>query len=455
MPSKILIAGGSVIDIENGTRAKRDVLVDGEKIVAVGSAAAMTLDKDVRTIDAQGKFIIPGLWDAHIHMTIWPEFAHQLSALLVANGITSVRDMGGQIDDVVALRKHNAQKGVVGPRMWIAGPIIDGQPHMAQSYGVEVRSTEEAEALVDTLVERGVDFVKLYEMLPPDVFKALVTRAQQVHQLPAAGHIPQRMTIAEVLDIGQYDIQHLGGTGSGMKYDCILDSCCGPDREAILAARKPEESGVDLLLKVGAASTMSPEDMDPEKIDRLIDLFVEKNTWHTPTLTGCVRFRDLGLRDDPFVTDRLHYLPSPRKEAALAMQDPQQDPTNVYKFGTWSLDVVGRLHKAGVKLLAGTDSPPLHTPAFCLHLELKAMVAAGLSPHEALKTATLHPAEYFGIENEMGSIDEGKLADIVLLDKDPLEDIDHCRLISAVCSRGEYYDRSALDALLASVSKFQ
>ena len=447
-----LISGARVIDIYTGAKHIKDILVCDEKIVAMGPVDSLDVPNGTERIDAAGQYAIPGLWDAHIHMTIWPEFTHQLSTLLVANGITSVRDMGGQVEDIVALREHNRQQGVVAPRMWIAGPIIDGAPHMAQSFGVEVNTPEEAVQLVDALVELGIDLVKPYEMLLPEVFKALIKRAQH-HELPSAGHIPERMTISEVLDIGQYDLQHLGGTGSGMKYDCVLDHHPMPDRTAILDARTPEESGLDLLLKVGGATHITPEDMDPEKIDELIQLFVEKGTWHTPTLVACVSFSDLGFVEDSFAKDVVRYLPKVRQQAAINIQKPTADPTNVYKFGQWSLQIVNQLHKAGVKLLAGTDSPPLHTPAFCLHLELKALVIAGLSPLEALQTATINPAEFFNITEDSGSIEVGKFADIVLLEKDPLMDIDNCRCINSVLSRGQFFDRKALDALLAGIAE--
>jgi len=448
-----LISGATVIDIHTGAKDRKDILIHGEKIVAIGLVGSLEVPDGTERVDASGKYVIPGLWDAHIHMTIWPEYTHELSTLLVANGITSVRDMGGKIEDVVALRDYNRRKDVVAPRMWIAGPIIDGAPHMVRSYGVEVNSPEEAVDLVDTLVEQGVDFIKLYEMLLPEVFSALVERAQHHYHLPAAGHIPQRMTISEVLEVGRYDVQHLGGTGSGMKYDCVLDHCPMPDRKTILDSKTSQESGLDLLMKVTGAAEITPDDMDPEKIAALIQLFVKEGTWHTPTLVAGVRFSDLGLTEDSFATDTVQYLPKARQQAAIDIQNPKDDPTNVYKFGPWSLQIVKQMHSAGVKLLAGTDSPPLHIPGFCLHLELKALVVAGLSPLEALQTATINPADFFNISQDIGSIDVGKYADLVLLDKDPLLDIENSRCISFVMSRGQLFNRRALDSMLSSISK--
>ena len=447
----ILINRVSVIDMHSGETPVRDILIRGDLIEAVGPVGSLAVPKDARKVNGAGRYAIPGLWDAHIHMTLWPEYTRQLSTLLVANGITSVRDMGGQLDAVMALRQHNRQAHQVAPRMWVAGPIIDGAPAMAQGYGVEVTTEQQAIELVDSLAQAGVDFIKLYELLPPDLFRVLMQRAQQIHQLPAAGHIPQRMSIAEVLDIGQYDIQHLGGVGAGMKFDCVLTQHSMPDRSAILDNKSPQDSGIDLLFKVAEATEVSPEDMDQEKVTALIQRFARENTWHTPTLVTCVSFNDLGLLDDPFARDVIDYLPASRREAARAIQQPTADPTHVYRFGQWTMQVVRQMHQAGVKLLAGTDSPPLHTPAFCLHLELKALVAAGLSPLQVLQTATINPAEFFKLSDQLGTLEPGKFADMLLLDKNPLRAIENTRAIAAVFSRGQYLDRQALDKLLAAI----
>ena len=454
MTKTILIGGANVINVHTGTKEAKDILISGEKIIGMGAVGSLDTPKGTKKIDAVGLYAIPGLWDAHIHMTTWPEYTSQLSQLLIANGITSVRDMGGQIETVAALREHNRQPDVVAPRMWIAGPIIDGPPQLALGYGVEVDTPEEATNLIDSLVEQGVDFVKAYELLRPEVFRALMRQAQH-HHLPAAGHIPQRMSIREVLELGPYDLQHLGGTCAGMKYDCVTDGHPMPDRTAILDARTPNESGGDLMMKVCRETHLTPEDMDPEKIAALIQLFVEKGTWHTPTLTTCVTDNEVGFTDDSYMTDAIRYLPEPRRKYARELRNPTADPTNVYKFVPWKIKVVNQMHKAGVKFLAGTDSPPVHTPGFALHMELKALVVAGLSPLDALKTATLNPAEFFSITEDFGSIEVGKFADMVLLDKDPTIDIDHCRCINSVLSRGQFFDRAALDALLTGIAEQQ
>ena len=292
----------------------------------------------------------------------------------------------------MALRQHNRQPDQVAPRMWVAGPIIDGASAMAQGYGVEVTTEQQAIALVDSLAQAGVDFVKLYEFLPPDLFRVLMQRAQQTHQLPAAGHIPQRMSIAEVLDIGQYDIQHLGGVGAGMKFDCVLTQHPMPDRSAILDHRCPEDSGIDLLFKVAEATAFSPEDMDPEKVTALIQRFARENTWHTPTLVTCVSFDDLGLLDDPFARDVIDYLPEARR-ARGRFNGPQRTPTMRIALAGGPCKWSGKCTRPVSNCWPVRIRRPC-IPRRCLHLELKALVAAGLSPPEALQTATINPLNF-------------------------------------------------------------
>lgn len=457
------ITGATVVDISNGSKNMFDILIEGERIKNIVPQGQLNISAKTHTVDATGQYVIPGLWDAHVHMTAWPEMRDQLAVLYIANGITSVRDMGGRLEDILSFRARASEEDAVAPRMWIAGPIVDGAPRITDGgdhgpdMAVEVCTPEEAVALVDDLVAQGVNFIKPYEMLLPEVFKALVQRAQHYHHLPACGHLPIRMTIPEVLEVGQYDIQHLGGICAGIKYDCSINSKrLAADRRAVLDGCAHGESGVDLLIKILNSTEVTPEEQDTDRIADLIQLFVEKGTWHTPTLIIVAGHRELKLTNDPFVTDTLRYLPESRRKKVIEAQNSTADPIKLDQWRRWNFEVVGQMHAAGVKFLAGTDCPafPDYTPAFCLHLELQAMVLAGLSPLEALQTATINPAQFFNITDDFGSIETGKFADLVLLERDPLLDIKNCRCISGVFSRGKFYDRQVLSELLENVSAY-
>ena len=451
------IANATVIDVHAGKREIMDILIVGERISEIGPQGTLKFPPQAHVIDAAGQFAIPGLWDAHVHMAHWMDYTDRMSALFVANGVTSVRDFGGKLEDILSIRRNNSRVNVVAPRMWIAGPVIDGSPQVLvagksrPAMSVEVDTPEDATNLVDTLVEQGIDFIKPYEMLLPEVFEALMQRARH-HHIPAAGHVPMRMSIQEVLDIGQYDIQHLGGSCGGITYDCVFDGHPIPDRVGMLEARVPDETGIELLSKIVKATEITPEDIDPEKIAALIQLCVERGAWHTPTLIINVGMRDLGFLDDPFVKDTVHFLPKhAQAEAWGILESHPGEPVSNGKalLSLWTIEMVAQMNKAGVKLIAGTDTPA-YVPGFSIHLELKAMVLAGLSPLEALRTATIRPAEFFNITEDLGSIEIGKIADIVLLEKDPLIDIDNLRTISSVLTRGQIYDRNALDKMLES-----
>ena len=457
----LAIVGVTVIDIFTGSKAVQDVLIKGEKIVQMGLHGTLDFSADIQTINAHGKYVIPGLCDMHAHMTIWPEFTDRISTLFITNGITSVRDMGGQLDDILAFRKQASQRGAVAPRLWIAGPIIDGSPRILEAdpqlgrtdISVLAETPEEAADLVDQLVEHDIDFVKAYEMLRPDVFTALLKRAQ-THQLPAAGHLPIRMTIPQVLDVGPYDIQHLGGVCSGMKFESVTNpQHLLAEKVAILDKYRPEESGMDLAMKVLTTVPAEPSKQDSNRLKALIETFVEKDIWHTPTLVTKIRFNALGGDDNSCWLKTFQYLPKVRQiQSQVAREKNKVDP-NTEAWNEWTLKTVSQMHEAGVNLLAGTDCPPTphYTPGFGLHYELKVMVLAGLSPLSALQTATINPARFFNLTDDLGSITVGKYADMVLLNADPLVDINNTQCIEAVVSRGQFFERQVLDDMLENI----
>ena len=381
----------------------------------------------------------------------------QVSGLFIGNGVTSVRDMGGKLEDITAFRDKANQPNAVAPHVWIAGPIIDGSPPIMKEepqfdmpdISVTVDSPEEARVLVDELVKHGIDFIKGYEMLRPDVFRALIKQAQN-YDLQAAGHLPIRMTIPEVLAAGPYDIQHLGGVCSGIKYECALNSeKIFSDKVAILENRG-EEDGAELMMKILSSVPVDTNQSSVEKRAELIQLFVENNTWHTPTLVNGIGFRLLGLERDEKWLSAFGCLSQERQKIVQTFREKEITNTHDDTEKKWTLETVGLMHKAGVKFLAGTDCPasPYYTPGLALHYELRAMVLAGLSPLEALQTATINPAKFFDISDECGSIEVGKIADIVLLEADPLADINNSHTIAAVILRGRVFDQQALDKIL-------
>jgi uncharacterized protein YaiI (UPF0178 family) len=266
------------------------------------------------------------------------------------------------------------------------------------------------------------------------------------------GHAPIRMTTSGVLEAGLDGIEHL----RGMEFDCAQDpQSLLTRRVAIMDAHASPSGGMELRRKVH--ETIRPaalEHQDRARCAALIRSFVERGTWHTPTL-NIVAFRALRYYENPRWTDTLRYVPPELQERWLKTLAEYTDETTLSDWkehGAWALQTVGEMHRAGVRLLAGTDAPALPvTPGFSLHDELTAMARAGLPPLAVLQAATLNPAQFFDATAELGSIEAGKLADIVLLEANPLADIAASRRIRAVISKGRVYDRAALDAMLKEI----
>jgi imidazolonepropionase-like amidohydrolase len=421
----------TAIDVEHGT-AEPDVtvLIDGPRITSVGPAASTSIPKGVRLIDGRGKYLIPGLWDMHVH-TAFPT-GRAMLALYIANGVTGVRDMGGDLATIRGWRDEIAAGSLVGPRIIAAGPYLDG--HAPPIPHFEVHTPDEARRAVDSLAALGVDFVKIHSGVPRDAFFAAAREARAKH-LFFAGHLSSRVTVEEASDSGQRSLEHLLG----------FVNVCTPAESASFA-------NVDPLRRV-VFNTCTSRDQSS------VYLHLARNgTWVTPTMATAYEFAMLPKHEVPgdslrrFVSDSLlDYL--------VQIFDP---PPALPADG----DVLGRrlfakrrelilaLHNAGVPLLAGTDAPMRNVPpGFGLHEELAEFVRSGLTPMVALRAATYEPARYFAALDSLGTIAPGKRADLVLLDADPRADIANAHRIAAVFTNGRVYDRVALDAMLDGVAR--
>ena len=461
MMTGFVLSNVTIIDINNGSKSLCDIRVTDDRIAQIEPSGSMLISPSIQVINADGKFVIPGLCDMHIHLTAWPSFTDRISSLLIAYGITSVRDMGGKLDEILKFRQQASKPNAIAPRMWIAGPIIDGSPKALTAdqsiempdISVAVDTPEEASALINELIASKVDFIKTYEMLRPDVFKVLVEQAQSV-SMRVAGHLPMLMTISEVLEICQYDIQHIvGGNCSGMAFECTQNQKeLMIERVSIMDKITVGMSGTDVARKIISSAALNPLELDSGRRSELIQLFVEEETWNTPTLVVMAGVHALGIDRDEDWIKAFRYLPYDIQNNAQTIRNNGESSYHSL-WSDWYLETVGEMDKAGVKLLAGTDCPPVcsYTPGLSLHFELQALVLAGLSPLAALQTATLNASEFFDATEDLGSVEVGKYADMVLLDADPLDDINNTKSIAAVVSRGKIYDRQTLDEILSDL----
>ena len=436
----IALTGVTVIDPATpasgqARRTDQTILIRNGIIQAIGPSSAVAIPPGARRVNANGKFVIPGLWDAHVHfMNTGP------SALpvYVALGVTSVREMGGYLDSTRAWQARMRAGTMIGPRILTPGPILEApryldnvrersrrDPRIGQRvlpYRIGVADAAGAKRAIDSLVKLRVDFVKIRTTESPDAYFAILQEAKRAG-LKVAGHQPSVASVTIAVDSGQADIEH----------------AIGPP-----LSRMPADARDSVYLE-----------------------FAKWGTWYTPTLvvsrvvtmTGDSARRAIFgpdvLRDD----ERRAYA-SPWLLEWWSMQvderiaDTSAARTDgIRELYASSVADVRRMHELGVLLLAGTDAGSvLVYPGFALHEELRLLVEeAGLTPLEALWSATIGPARFAGIDAKLGSIAVGKIADLVLLDANPLDNIRNTRRIFAVMQAGHLHSRQALDDLLRSV----
>jgi imidazolonepropionase-like amidohydrolase len=434
----VVIANVDVVDVAGGrVRPGMTVTIENGRVSRVEPSSAVTA-RAGRRVDGTGKFLIPGLWDMHVHLLFgdWFPGAREISLpLFVANGVTGVRDMGSDFAPVDAWRKAISAGTQVGPRIVTSGPMLDGpKPRFPSS--IAIATPEDGRRAVRDLRQQGVDFIKLQSLIPRDAVFAILDEAKRAG-IVVAGHVPDAVRASEASTRGQKSFEHLIGIfeGSSPAEDQYLTGAKGPGK--FLATYEPRRAA------------------------KLFALLAKNRTWQCPTLvweggSNLIEERDLAH-------DSLgKYAPASWKTGAWKRFTDQiehefnvDDLATRRQFVAKELEVVGGLHRAGVPFLAGTDTPPgvYVFPGFSLHDELELFVKAGFSPAEALATATVNPAVYLGRANDLGTIEAGKLADLVLLDANPLTDIRNTRRISAVVQDGHYLARADLDRLLTGAAE--
>jgi len=442
----VAFTNATVIDVESGKPLPgMTVVVRAGRIIAVSNQGFQP-PAGARIIDATGKYLIPGLWDMHVHAA-FPGIDSQFLPLLVANGVTGVREMFSRMDWVDSSRARVARGAFPGPRIVASGHILDGTPPIWPG-SVGVSNAAEARRAVDSLAKSGADFIKVYSRLSREAFFA-AGREAKAKGLPFAGHVPSLVRASEASDSGQKSIEHLTGVLTGC--ESLEDQQLGEVAAAVASPKGWDSAGA-------LSRARSPEwfaSFSPERCRGLARTFVKNGTWMVPTIAvlhSISYLDDSTLALDP----RLKYIPGPFKQGWNPKADfrfrmlTPRDWANRKASYAKQLEIVALLHREGVRFLAGTDlSNPYVYPGFSLHDELASLVAAGFTPAEALRAATLDAARYLGAADSLGSIEPGKRGDLVLLDANPLEDIRNTTKIAAVVAAGRLYDSAALKKLLA------
>ncbi len=438
----------TVIDAVNGVRENQTVVFDGDEIITVESS-----DPDLsvaEVIDGSGKFLIPGLWDFHVHLTYDDRFTETMPALFLSYGITSVRDTGGLLHKVLPVVEKMRAPDAVAPRVFFAGPLLDGNfvvydGESRPEIGVRNATPDDASKMIRDLQAQGVDFIKIYEMVSPAVFDAMVETAQEL-DLPIDSHVPLSLR-ASIAGPSVDSIEHL----RNIELDCANNAAELHETRLELLRNPDGLSGADLRSSLHSLQRLPAiANYDEDRCNRTIETLT--STTQVPTLRlGALNLAPPYERDD--WQDALSRIPADvREDWSVSSVEMAANPNDEFTaFGEWSLFLIGRMHARGVPIGAGTDTPIfISVPGYSLHSELELLVRAGLSPLEAIRSATVRPAEFFSLADEMGTVDVGKKADLVLLDANPLENIANTKRIAAVVSKGRIFTRNELSELVSA-----
>lgn len=392
----------TIIDVKRGVaESDMTVIVTGNRIAAVGKSRRIKLAKDAQVVDARGKFLIPGLWNMHVHFGDDDFDKNHTLRLYIASGITGIRIMDGE--PVYYQWRDEARNGsLLAPRMVVASRVI--------GFGdLSNLSPEKTRAEVGRAKREGADFIKVHDNLARESYFALIGEAKRL-KINVEGHVPVSMTAAEASAAGQKSIEHFTGLGEA--------------------------------------------EIDAQKADAVIAVLKKNRTWICPTII--MRSNYASLDSAQLAADwRLNYVKPSWKNRWLNMsKDAAKTPPEEWNKRRETVRrekaLVGKMARAGVGILAGTDDAnPYVFPGFSLHDELALLVEAGLTPKQALQTATINPAKFFNKPGFTGTIERGRIADLVLLEANPLEDIRNTKKIAAVIADGRYFSEEDLRKILS------
>ena len=443
----------SIIDPINGLQSTKSVIITDNIITKIIDNDNELIANNNTIIDASGKYLIPGLWDAHIHFSFDTDLAPYMPGLFLAHGVTSVRDTGGPIDLVVKMKDLSLMDPLNNPNVYIAGPLIDGTPNVYNNsspsfplLSIENNDIIDIESNVLGIVDREVDLLKAYEMLTENQFLAIMRIAKKAN-LKVTGHIPLSMTLFSAIDSGLNGIEHLRNFALS-----IASNSDELYRERIELLKNPDDlPGSDLRSLIHSKQRMKALDsIDYDKFEEASNLLASKNVWQTPTLLLYRNFSQKTYTDPSFIPelDKLPNLTKQKWIKEITEVDTIVDK-NGLRYSKWLESTVGKLHKKNVPFMAGTDTPIGYLiPGRSLHIELEVLVESGFSNLEAIKTATVNPATFFGLEDKTGRIKNGHKADLIILNSNPLDIISNTQDINAVIKNGHLLSRKSLDSLM-------
>jgi imidazolonepropionase-like amidohydrolase len=419
------ITNVNLVDVEQGiTIPSQTVTIMGDRIESISAQPGPGTPDGAQTIDGYGHYLMPGLVDAHVHYLDAPVFGR----LMLANGITLVRDMGMPNELILGLRDALNRGEMLGPEMVAAGAILDGNPPLIPLISLGIETPEQGRAAVRQQVEAGVDFIKVYSRLEKDVFLAIVDEAHQCGR-KAVGHIPDTIYIEEAAAAGLASSEHFFG------FEKVIAKLLGKPVKLQYAGMGSEAHYFQRLGQV-----------NPDALQQVYRRIHLNGMTVCPTvITFKVGTKIKAIQAGNF--PRQEYI-SPMVLNIWASMWSQQDDLEDFIWQNWAQMVKG-LHQAGVPLMVGTDlMVPGIFPGFAVHEEMTIWQEAGIPPADVLRSATLVPAQFMGLGERLGSVSQGKTASMVLVRANPLEDIRNAQQIESVFLRGQYFSREDLARLL-------
>lgn len=437
----LLLTNATIVDVQTGTLIPDQLIaISGDTIRVVDAAENLAKYTATQTLDAQGKYVMPGLWDMHVHFrggdTLLAENKDFL-ALFLAYGVTTVRDAGGDLVPSVMQWREQIRKGeLAGPTIFTPGPKLDG-PKPAWPGSITVDNEADMQHALDSLQALGVDYVKMYDgSLTKESFYSIIKEAEK-RGLKTTGHMPLSADILPAVDLGLDGSEH-------MYY--------------VLKAASPlADSLTKLNLSYGMMNQIV-ESYDSALATKVFEKLAANDFYITPTLHIGKTLAELADADHSrdsllaYIGKGVQQTYQGRLESAKRAKARGNDMRQ--QMGQLTERMMRPMYDAGINLVAGSDSGPFNSfvyPGESLHEELKSMVAAGLTPQQALTTSVINGPKFFGLGAVYGSISSAKIADILILDANPLEDISNTSKLHTVIKAGKVYDRAALNAMLERI----
>lgn len=437
----VLIKNAFIVDAKADTILNRSLLIQAGKIIRIKEPGIIPYTSETLVIDASGKYLIPGLWDMHVHVSssLAPLFDFPL---FLANGVMNIRDMGGYASYET---KKNWDSQIRDNQL--IGPRFQGITNL---FVYSLKNEVQAKQIINSFSGDSLDFIKIYNALLPEPFFSLMNEAHS-KSITVLGHKPRSVSTIDASNAGMKSFEHArlflfesfpGAQELRKKYEAYYNG--------EIDERPDNPEGLQIML----------DNFKQDMFNEIVDTLIENKTWFIPT--HLTRKLDAFAGDEDYLNDsRLMFMSFIKrmewsrdaKEVFLSSHNSAFEKTYT-EFYAKGLELTGKAHAKGLKILAGTDANDTYSfPGFSIHDELRELVKAGLTPSEALQAATILPAEYFSLSNSYGTLEINKIADIVILDKNPLEDISNTKTINTILFSGNVYSKTELNDLLNTVQK--